>query len=81
MLLQVVEAGGDLNQTLQDDLFDAVEVAPGVFPELVRAEIRAAVERRPPLFEPIPHHFAERAHACDRSPRANGAPSCQSPSR
>ena len=63
-LFQVVETGGDLNQTLEGDLFDAVELAPGVFPELVRAEIRAAIERRPPLFEPVPHRFAERAHAC-----------------
>src|SRR5678816_1634682 len=81
MLLQVMETGGDLNQTLQDDPFDAVELAPGVFPELVRLKIRAAIESRPPLFEPVPHRFAERAHACDRSPRANGGPSCQSPSR
>jgi len=47
----------------------------------LRAEIRAAIERRPPLFEPVPHRFAERAHAFDRSPRANGGPSCQSRNR
>jgi hypothetical protein len=47
----------------------------------VGPKICAAIEGRAPLFEPAPHRFAERTHACDRSPRANGGPSCQSPSR
>ena len=42
--LEVVEAGRDLNQPLHQAALIAGEIAPHVFPELVRLEERAAVE-------------------------------------
>jgi hypothetical protein len=49
----VVEPGGDLNKTLHEDPFDAIELLPRLLPELVRFEVLPAIERRPPLLEAV----------------------------
>ncbi len=51
MLLEVMEPGSDLDEALHEDAFGAGELAPHLLPELMRAEVLTAVERRAPLLE------------------------------
>jgi len=69
-----VKPGGDLNQTVHVDPFDAVEHPPHLFPELVRFEVLPAIERDPPRLEPDQPILGERTHARDGSAPSHPLP-------